>query len=245
MPTKCLAGNWKMFKNRAEVKAFFAKVGSSLASSRVRKVVAPSPTLLETALTAAQGTGIEVFSQNAHWSDSGAFTGEMSPAQLVDLGVKGAIIAHSERRQYFGETDETAVQRALACLERGLDVIYCIGERVEQRKAGETNAVLKTQLSSVISKILPKAGPRLMIAYEPVWAIGTGLVATPEQVKEAHAFIAGLVGNSLPLLYGGSVKADNFAGLASLPHVDGGLVGGASLEADSYIALHGILDKSH
>lgn len=246
MKAQVLAGNWKMFKTRAETKAFFKEIGTELATTKIRKIVAPSPTLLETAVGAAQGTGIEIFAQNMGWAESGAFTGETSPDQLLELGVKGTLIAHSERRQYFGETDETAVKKAVLALAKGLDVIYCIGEKIEERKANQTDAVLRKQLAPVLETILPKLaaqGPAFLIAYEPVWAIGTGLTATPEQVKDTHAGIATLLKNSpvpLPILYGGSVKTDNFGGLVTLPHVNGGLVGGASLTSDSYRQLHQI-----
>jgi triosephosphate isomerase len=250
--SKILAGNWKMFKNRAETRAFFAAVGSSIKNSGVRKIVAVSPTLLETALAAAAGTGIEVFAQNVAGAESGAFTGETSPLQLLDLGVTGTLIAHSERRQYFNETDKTAVAKAKLALSKGLQVIYCIGETLEERQGNRTEAVLTAQMAPVIAEVLPlleqdlSVKARFMIAYEPVWAIGTGLVASPAQVADAHKFIDGLLakaGKRFPLLYGGSVKPDNFGELASTPAVAGGLVGGASLTADSYLALHAILDK--
>lgn len=244
---KVLAGNWKMFKTREETRAFFATVGSQLKSSSVRKIVAPSPTLLETALKAAEGTGIEIFAQNIGWAESGAFTGETSVNQLLDLGIRGTLVAHSERRQYFGETDETAANKAVLALKKRIDVIYCIGERVEERKAGKTNDVLTVQMKPFIEKVLPEltderaAQGALMIAYEPVWAIGTGLTANSEQIAEAHAFIHQLLvkaGRPLPLLYGGSVKTDNMGTIGKIAHVDGGLVGGASLEAKSYLELH-------
>ncbi|MBS1983616.1 MAG: triose-phosphate isomerase [Bdellovibrionales bacterium] len=248
---KVLAGNWKMFKTRAETRNFFETVGDQIRASSVRKIAAPSPTLLDTALQASASTGIEIFAQNVAWAESGAFTGETSAAQLLDLGVKGAIIGHSERRQYFGETDASAVKRALFALSQGLHVIFCFGEKIEERQSGKTQAVIREQLAPVVAQILPQlnstqlATQAFMLAYEPVWAIGTGLVATPDQVREAHGFIASLIGSTpLPILYGGSVKADNFGGLASLPHVHGGLVGGASLEAKSYLQLHEVLDKA-
>lgn len=250
---KVLAGNWKMHKTREETRAFFGTIGSKLQSSSVRKIVAPSPTLLETAVAASQGSGIEVFAQNISWAEAGAFTGETSVAQLFDLGVKGTIIGHSERRQYFNETDETACKKAALALDEGLDVIYCIGERIEDRKANRTHAVLESQIKPLIEKVLPELSQQsadrgaLVIAYEPVWAIGTGLTANSEQIADAHAYIAQLLNQAkrpLPILYGGSVKVDNMNGIAKIAHVSGGLVGGASLEAAAFIALHEALLNS-
>lgn len=240
---KVLAGNWKMFKNRAETTAFFKDIGSQLKSSAPRKIVAASPTLLETAVKAAEGTGIEIFAQNCHWAESGAFTGESSPAQLKDVGVRGTIVGHSERRQFFGDNDETVCKRAQAALAQKLAVIYCIGESLEQRNAGQTAALLRTQLKPVIEKILPALGDGdFTLAYEPIWAIGTGVTATPAQASEAHTLIADELKKAgftrTAILYGGSVKPNNFKELASLPHVAGGLVGGASLAAADYLALH-------
>ncbi len=170
-----------------------------------------------------------MYAQNVHWELEGAFTGEVSPSMLLELGVVGAIVGHSERRQLFGETDETVRLRTEAALEAGLAVIACVGETEAEREAGETEGVLRRQVS-----VLPRH-ERLVIAYEPVWAIGTGRTATPEIAQEAHAFVKSL--HDAPVLYGGSVKPDNAAALLRLPDVDGALVGGASLELESFEAI--------
>jgi triosephosphate isomerase len=164
-----------------------------------------------------------------HWELEGAFTGEISPPMLLEIGAKGSIVGHSERRQHFGETDETVARRCAAALEAGLHVIACVGETEAEREAGETEAVLSRQVAAV-----PR-DPRLVIAYEPVWAIGTGKTATPEIAQEAHAFIKSL--HDAPVLYGGSVKPENAAVLLGQPDVDGALVGGASLEVASFEAI--------
>src|SRR5204862_6199314 len=167
--------------------------------------------------------------QNVHWEAEGAFTGEVSAPMLRELGVYGAIVGHSERRQFFGETDEGVGRRTRAALDAGLSVIACVGETEDEREAGETEDVLRRQLSVL------EAEDNLVIAYEPVWAIGTGKTATPELAQEAHGFIKGLI--DAPVLYGGSVKPDSAADLLAQPDVDGALVGGASLDLDSFTAL--------
>jgi triosephosphate isomerase (TIM) len=180
-------------------------------------------------LREAVASGLRVFAQNVHWAPEGAFTGEVSAEMLAELGVAGAIVGHSERRQYFGETDETAWSRAEHALSAGLNVIYCVGEVESEREAGHTEEVLRRQLAVL------EAHERLVIAYEPVWAIGTGKTATPEQAQEAHAFVKSRC--DVPVLYGGSVKPENAEELLSEPDVDGALVGGASLDLDSFTAI--------
>ncbi len=184
-------------------------------------------------LVAAVESGRSVYAQNVHWEPSGAYTGEVSPQMLLELGVRGALVGHSERRQHFGETDETVARRARAALDAGLGVIACVGETLEQRESGDTELVLKIQVEAIAFA----AGdyPDLVLAYEPVWAIGTGRTATPDQAREAHAFIKGLLDR--PVLYGGSVKPDNAQELLAQPGIDGALVGGASLEPDSFAAI--------
>jgi triosephosphate isomerase len=184
-------------------------------------------------LAVAAESGHTVFAQNVHWAAEGAYTGEVSAPMLRELGVAGAIVGHSERRQYFGETDETVARRTAAALEHGLRVIACVGESLEERESGQMELVLRVQVEALADA----AGPheRLVIAYEPVWAIGTGKTATPEQAQEAHSFIKTLL--ELPVLYGGSVKPENAAELLSQPEVDGALVGGASLEVESFTAI--------
>lgn len=238
--TQVLAGNWKMFKVRSEAEAFFQQVGLQIATSDVRKIVATSPLLIETALEFSTGTGIDIFAQDCSWLPEGALTGDTSARQLADIGVKGTLVGHSERRQFFGDTDERCVKKAELALDAELDVIYCIGESLAERQNQHTEAVLERQLAALL-QIADKAGERLILAYEPVWAIGTGLTANSDQIRDAHAFIATLLlkkGLSLPILYGGSVKPANFKEISRVPHVAGGLVGGASLDAKSFIDLH-------
>jgi triosephosphate isomerase len=217
-----IAGNWKMFKTPPEAAAFAA---AFTAPDGVEVVLCPP----YTALTEVLASGHTTFAQNVHWEDEGAYTGEISVPMLRALGVTGAIVGHSERRQYFGETDETVGLRARHALESGLRVIACVGELEAERERGDTEEVLRRQLSVL------EPHSNLVIAYEPVWAIGTGKTATPELAQEAHAFIKGLL--ETPVLYGGSVKPDNAEELLQQADVDGALVGGASLEVDSLTAI--------
>jgi triosephosphate isomerase len=217
-----VAGNWKMFKGPAETAAF---LDAFEPPAGVDVVVCPPYVSLSTAV----GRGVAVYAQSVHWAAEGAFTGEISSQMLLELGVDGAVIGHSERRQWFGETDETVARRCAAALEAGLGVIACVGETEAQREAGETEAVLTRQVASI-----PRH-ERLVIAYEPVWAIGTGRTATPETAQEAHALIRSLHPTSV--LYGGSVKPENAAELLAQPDVDGALVGGASLDPGSFAAI--------
>jgi len=252
---KILAGNWKLHKTRADVKSFVEACKASPIFSSVkqtRTIVIPSPVLLESAANfARECSKLEIFSQNTSTDATGAFTGETSPAQLLDVGIHGTLVGHSERRQFFGDTDATCEKRATLALSQGVDVIYCIGESLAEREAGKTQSVLKIQTASYIKavKAARAAGAKAaaMLAYEPVWAIGTGKVAGPEQVAEAHAWIhqdLEAAGCPSAILYGGSVKPSNFKELAAIPHVAGALVGGASLEAKDYLALLEILDSS-
>jgi triosephosphate isomerase len=224
-----IAGNWKMFKGPAEAAEFCRALRESKLPPDVDVVVCPPFVSLEAAVQVLAGTEVGVFAQNCHWADEGAFTGEISAPMLRELGVYGTLVGHSERRQYFGETDETAGRRVEAALAAGLDVIACVGETEADREAGDTEAVLRRQLS-VFS-----ADDGLVIAYEPVWAIGTGKTATPELAEEAHALIKSVL--DVPVLYGGSVKPENAAELLAQPNIDGALVGGASLDLDSFLAL--------
>jgi triosephosphate isomerase (TIM) len=223
-----IAGNWKMFKGVAEAAEFCGALRSA-DLGEVDVVVCPPYTALATAVQLLAGTDIGVFAQNVHWEDEGAFTGEVSSAMLRELGVYGTIVGHSERRQYFCETDETVARRVEGALAAGLHVIACVGETEEEREAGETDAVLRRQVS------LLEPDENLVIAYEPVWAIGTGKTATPALAQEAHALIKSLL--DLPVLYGGSVKPENAAELCAQPDVDGALVGGASLDVDSFATI--------
>jgi triosephosphate isomerase len=217
-----IAGNWKMYKGPRETQEFCAAFRPP---DGVEAVLCPP----FGSLGAGVASGQTIFAQNVHWADEGAFTGEVSAPILRELGVQGAIVGHSERRQHFGETDETVRMRAEHALESGLRVIACVGELEEERERGETEDVLRRQVS-VLS-----AHEHLVVAYEPVWAIGTGKTATPEIAQEAHALIKSTL--DVPVLYGGSVKAENAEELLSQPAVDGALVGGASLEVESFVAI--------
>ncbi|MGZ4290727.1 MAG: triose-phosphate isomerase [Gaiellaceae bacterium] len=221
-----IAGNWKMFKGPEEAGEFCRGLRTVGLPEGVDVVVAPPYVSLGAAVQAVAGTEIGVFAQNCHWERDGAFTGEISAPMLKELGVYGTIVGHSERRQYFGETDEMVAKRTAAALEEGLHVIACVGETLEQREAGETEAVLRRQVGAL------EHDDNLVIAYEPVWAIGTGRTATPEMAQQAHETIKALL--DLPVLYGGSVKPGNAADLLGRPAVDGALVGGASLDLDSF-----------
>ena len=224
-----IAGNWKMFKGPAEAGEFCRALRGAALPEDVDVVVAPPYVSLADAVQALAGTEIGVFAQNCHWEPEGAFTGEISAPMLRELGVYGAIVGHSERRQYFGDTDETVAERCRAALADGLHVIACVGETLAEREAGETDAVLRRQVGAL------EADDNLVIAYEPVWAIGTGRTATPELAQQAHETIKELL--DLPVLYGGSVKPDNAAELLSQAAVDGALVGGASLDVESFAAI--------
>jgi triosephosphate isomerase len=225
---KLIAGNWKMYKGPGAAAEFCLGLREEELEG-VDVVVAPPFVSLAVAVQLLAGTEIAVAAQNVHWEEEGAYTGEISPAMLLELGVYGAIVGHSERRRYFGENDENVRKRAQGALAAGMFVIGCVGETEEERERGETGSVLQHQVSAF------EADDNLVLAYEPVWAIGTGRTATPEIAQEAHAFIKSLL--DVPVLYGGSVKPDNAAILLSQPDVDGALVGGASLELDSFIEI--------
>lgn len=230
-----IAGNWKMFKGPAEAKSFVAALAAATAeqAESVEIVVCPPAVSLGAALDGAGTSPVRVFAQNVHWAESGAFTGEVSGLMLRELGVVGAIVGHSERRQLFGESDETTAARMLAARAAGLRVIACVGELEAEREAGDTERVLERQVGALADAADELQG--LVVAYEPVWAIGTGRTATPEQAQEAHAVIKRLL--PVPVLYGGSVKPENAAELLALPDVDGALVGGASLDVDAFAAV--------
>jgi triosephosphate isomerase len=221
-----VAGNWKMFKGPHDAAAFCAGFRPP---AGVDTVLCPPFVSLRTVVE----SGIPTYAQNVHWAAEGAYTGEVSAPMLRELGVRGAIVGHSERRQYFGETDETVARRAYALLESGLGIVACVGESAEEREAGQTEFVLRIQVEAIADAV---AGwDALVIAYEPVWAIGTGVTATPEQAQDAHAYIKSIV--DAPVLYGGSVKPENAAELLGQPDVDGALVGGASLDVEPFTAI--------
>jgi len=224
-----IAGNWKMFKGAAEAASFCRALRDAELPSEVDVVVCPPYVSLAGSVQALAGTEIGVFAQNCHWAADGAFTGEISAPMLRELGVYGTLVGHSERRQWFGETDETVARRAEAALAAGLHVIACVGETEAERESGDTEAVLRRQLA------LLAADENLVVAYEPVWAIGTGKTATPQLAQDAHALIKSVL--DVPVLYGGSVKPENAAELLEQPAIDGALIGGASLDLDSFRAI--------
>ena len=223
---KLIAGNWKMFKGPRETREFCEAFS---APEGVDAVLCPPFVSLQTAVDSGQ----TVFAQNVHWAAEGAYTGEVSAPMLLELGVTGAIVGHSERRQYFGETDETVARRTAAALEAGLRVIACVGESLEERQSGQMELVLRLHVESIRDAV--GQHENLVIAYEPVWAIGTGQTATPDQAREAHGFVKSLL--DVPVLYGGSVKPENAEELLSEAGVDGALVGGASLDVESFTAI--------
>jgi len=241
-----MAGNWKMFKTSGETRAFFEKFKPLVAgASHCDIVIAPPFTNIAAAVDAARGSNIAVAAQDVHWEKQGAFTGEISAAMLAEAGCRYVIIGHSERRQFFGESDDTVSRKTRAALEANLTPIVCVGELLAERQGNRTEAVLTTQFQGAFSALTASQFSRIIIAYEPVWAIGTGQTATPEMAAAAHKFIRGLAeqafggatAQGLRILYGGSVKPDNVKGLMAQPEIDGALVGGASLEPESFAAI--------
>jgi triosephosphate isomerase len=241
-----MAGNWKMFKTPAETTAFFEKFrGLVERSEHCEIVICPPFPDLPAAVAAAQGTRIGVGAQNMFWAKEGAYTGEVSGPMIRSLGCSHAIIGHSERRQYFGETNETVLKKTLAALGAGLTPIVCVGETLEHREAGQTEAVLMDHCQDGTAGLTAEQFARILIAYEPVWAIGTGKTATPEIAADAHRVIRAYArsafgqeaANQLRILYGGSVKPDNVKGVMAQPEIDGTLVGGASLDPISFASI--------
>jgi triosephosphate isomerase (TIM) len=241
-----IAGNWKMYKTQQETREFFAAFKPLVAGvAHCEMIVAPPFTALAAAVEAARGSAISIAAQDAYWVDEGAFTGEVSPRMLVEVGCRAVIIAHSERRQFFGETDESANRKVKASLRSGLTPILCVGERLPEREANQTHAVLERQFRGSLAALTPEEFSRIIIAYEPVWAIGTGRTATPEIAAEAHGYLRELAAAafgsecaaSLRILYGGSVKPENIKGLMAQAEIDGALVGGASLDARQFASV--------
>jgi triosephosphate isomerase len=240
-----IAGNWKMHKTVAEAEAFIAGLLPRVSSvDGVDVAICPPFTALQAMVDSTRGSRVEVFAQNMHEAPQGAFTGEVSAPMLAELDVHGVVLGHSERRQYFCETDRALAQKVPAAFAAGLKVILCVGETEDEREAGETQRKLRHQVQEGLENLSDEQLGDVVIAYEPVWAIGTGKVATPDQAQEAISFVRALVGDRdkeqaerTRILYGGSMNADNAAELLALPDVDGGLVGGASLEPDSFAAI--------
>ena len=242
---KFVCGNWKLHKTVAEAAALVKELAEGLAGdARVQVAVAPTFTALAAAGAAAEGTPVELAAQDVHWEVQGAFTGEVSAPMLADVGCRHVIVGHSERRQYFGETDETVRKKVGAVLAAGLAPIVCVGELLAEREAGRTLEVVGRQVRGGLAGLGAEQLARVTVAYEPVWAIGTGKTATTAQAQEVHAAIrailrelGGAVADVIRIQYGGSVKPENAAELMSQPDVDGALVGGASLKAADFAAI--------
>jgi triosephosphate isomerase (TIM) len=246
MRRRVIAGNWKMYKTLVETRAFFSAFNPLIANSgHCDIVIAPPFTAISTAVESAGITNVGIAGQNVSWSKEGAFTGEVSARMLVEAGCRYVIIGHSERRQLFRETDDHVAKKTLISLESGLTPIVCLGETGEDRDAGLTEEVLRRQFTGGPGALTPEEFSRILVAYEPVWAIGTGRTATPEIAADAHGFLRRCAGekfsvhhaSALRILYGGSVKPDNIQGLLAQEELDGALVGGASLDAKSFAAI--------
>jgi triosephosphate isomerase len=246
MRTPVIAGNWKLFKTIAEATGMVNELKPLVAGTTgVEIVVAPVFTALSRTAEALSGSNVRLAAQDCYWEEEGAFTGEVAPKLLVDAGCSHVIIGHSERRQYFGETDETVNKKAKAAIAAGLTAIVCVGETLSEREDDRTFWVIEAQLRGGLDGFSGDQLAKSVIAYEPVWAIGTGKTASDAQAQEVHAFIRSLiskmfgqpVADAIRILYGGSVKPDNVKGLMSQPDIDGALVGGASLKADSFAAI--------
>ena len=245
MRSKIVAGNWKMNKTLTDTKKLIAELVGKLPETNAEVMVAPTFVNLVGAVGEVQGSAIEVIAQNMHFAESGAYTGEISADMLMDIGIETVIIGHSERRAYFGETDEILAKKTVSALEKNLRVVFCFGEELEDRKSGNHFKIVSEQLQKGLFGLDREGWKKIVLAYEPVWAIGTGETASPEQAQEMHAFIRktiaegydSTIADTVSILYGGSVKPGNAAEIFSKPDVDGGLIGGASLVADDFIAI--------
>ena len=239
-----IAGNWKMHKTIAEALEFVNEVKDRVNNDKVEAVICAPFTLLKDLKKATKGTNIMIGAQNMHFEEKGAFTGEISPLMLKELDMDYVVIGHSERRQYFNETDETVNKKVLKALEVGIDPILCVGETLEEREAGNTKDVCKVQVEKALENVSKEDLAKVVIAYEPVWAIGTGKTATSEDANDVIAYIRevvanlyGELANEVRIQYGGSVKPSNVAEIMNQSDIDGALVGGASLEANDYVEL--------
>lgn len=246
MRTPVIAGNWKLYKTAGEALELVRGLSPLVTQTKgVEIVVAPVFTVLGKVADALAGSNIHLSGQDCFWEEEGAYTGEISSTMLLDAGCSHVIIGHSERRQYFGETDETVNKKIRAALKAGLIAMFCIGETLQEREADKTFSVLKRQLTQGLQELSKEQLKKVIVAYEPVWAIGTGKTATDTQAQEAHQFIRGVVAglydkataDEMRILYGGSVKPENISGLMAQADIDGALVGGASLKADSFAAI--------
>ncbi len=246
MRRRVIAGNWKMCKTVVDTRAFFSAFNPLVANAKnCDIVIAPPFTAISTAVESTKNTGIAISAQDVFWEKDGAFTGEISTNMLVEAGCRYVIIGHSERRQFFGETDESVAKKTKAALAAGLTPIVCVGELLSHRESGQTHQVCKTQFTGGLAALTPEEFSRILIAYEPVWAIGTGRTATPEIAADVHRFLrqcaaekfSAAHASALRILYGGSVKPDNIQGLMAQEELDGALVGGASLDAKSFASI--------
>ena len=245
MRKQIVAGNWKMNNDLAQTEALITALKKQTKSSDAAVMVAPTFTNLWQAYQSLKDTNIEVIAQNMHFAKNGAYTGEISASMLKSVGINTVILGHSERREYFNETDEILAKKVDAALESGMTIIFCFGEVLEDRKAGNQEKVVENQIKNALFHLESSAFFNIILAYEPVWAIGTGETATPEQAQEMHAFIRKTLENkygtnvaeSISILYGGSVKPNNAQEIFSKPDVDGGLIGGASLNAEDFFAI--------
>lgn len=245
MRAQIVAGNWKMNNDLSETEALIASLKGQTKTSEAEVMVAPTATNLFSAYNSLKGTGIEVIAQNMHFAANGAYTGEVSASMLKSVGVQTVILGHSERREYFNETDEMLAKKVDAALANQMRVIFCFGEELADRKSGNHENVVESQIKNALFHLEADAFKSIVLAYEPVWAIGTGETASPEQAQDMHAFIRKTladnygtdVANSVSILYGGSVKPNNAVEIFSKPDVDGGLIGGASLNAEDFFAI--------
>jgi len=243
--TPLIAGNWKLYKTIAEAEEFIQALLPCVSSvDGIDVAICPTYTSLSAMVDSARGSRVAVYAQNMHQADHGAFTGEVSAAMLTEIDVQGVILGHSERREYFGETDKALAQKVPAAMAAGLLPVLCVGETEDERERGDTQRKLRHQVQEDLARVETDRLGEVVIAYEPIWAIGTGQVATPEQAEEAIAFVRALVADRdrgqaarTRILYGGSVKPDNADELLALPDVDGALVGGASLDPESFAAI--------
>jgi triosephosphate isomerase len=240
-----IAGNWKLHKTIEHAEELIAALLPRVSAvERTEVVICPTFTALQAMVDSTRGSRVAVYAQNMHQAPEGPFTGEVSAPMLTEIGVHGVVLGHSERRELFGETDKALALKVPAALEAGLQPILCVGETEDEREAGDTERKLRHQVQEDLARVDTERLGEIIIAYEPIWAIGTGRVATPEQAEEAIAFVRALVGDRSQeqaqrarILYGGSVKPDNAAELMALPDIDGALVGGASLEVESFAAI--------
>ncbi|MBU2951405.1 triose-phosphate isomerase [Tamlana agarivorans] len=245
MRKQIVAGNWKMNNDLAQTETLIANLKAQTKTTNAEVMIAPTATNLWHAYNSTKGTGIEVIAQNMHFAENGAYTGEVSAAMLKSIGINTVILGHSERREYFNETDETLAKKVDAALAKGMRIIFCFGEELADRKAGNEEAVVGSQIKNALFHLAAADFQNIVLAYEPVWAIGTGETATADQAQDMHAFIrktlADKYGNDVAdevsILYGGSVKPANAEEIFSKPDVDGGLIGGAALNAEDFFGI--------